>query len=389
MNTMKRAIHADWPDMARALIAIAIVGIASPAKAAALLETKRSCTGALLSTPQRLEVVGWDGDSRRALGETVYDYRVRCNDGERDGIDLFLTAERSDRFKREGNVLMHLQRTERQSVKIKDAGCRQVPKQVQVPPPDDEIRATCRNQRMPMACEIDMLAQRRWVTRMVEECWRAEYGTREIPIWETFPEDHAPLPRGARLVTVAATSPAVTETGGTTSPPTPSGGGSPLGVVLVVALLAGGSFYYVRRRNKEKLREEVASARSQMGGEQADFGASFRSEGDRAYGFHSSSAREEQQHSNGFERDSARESAYETAAESETRSPDDPPETLAEACALFNVTKDAPPEVINQIYRNMAKVWDVNLGSSEGDRKRREAKLKQLNVAKDFLLGKR
>jgi hypothetical protein len=383
--------------VARILIGMVVVGVsgtmACTAKAAVLLETNRSCDGALLSTPQRLELVGWDGDSRRALGEKVYDYRVRCDDGEREGIDLFLAAERSDRFKREGNVLMHLKRTERQSVKIKDAGCRQVPKQVQVPPPDDEIRATCRNQRMPMACEIDMLAQRRWVTQMVEECWRAKYETREVPIWEAFPENYAPLPRGARLVTVAATPPAVTGTEGTTSPPTPSGGGSPLGVVLVVALLAGVSFYYVRRRNKEKLREEVASARSQMGGEQADFGASFRSEGERKDGFHSSSARDEQRYSDASERESTfesgRQTRYEGNAEEEKRSPDDVPRTLEEACALLNVTTDTPPDEINRIYKAMAMVWHVDKVTSEADRKRHEAKMKQLNAAKDLLLGKR
>jgi len=85
----------------------AVVASAGPALATKYLKTNRSCSGDLLKQSQNLEIIGWDGDSREAHRRRVYDFRVRCDDGERDVIDLFLAAERSDRYKREGNVLSY------------------------------------------------------------------------------------------------------------------------------------------------------------------------------------------------------------------------------------------------------------------------------------------
>ncbi|MGD9784639.1 MAG: J domain-containing protein [Hyphomicrobiaceae bacterium] len=377
--------------------------LASAARADMALETNRGCEGTLLNTTQRLKIVGWDGDSRQALGQSVYDYRVRCDGGERDGIDLFIAAERSDRYKREGNTLMRLERTERKSVKIKDAGCEQVPKQVQRPPPDDEIRETCRNQRMPMACEIDMLAQKRWVTEMVEECWRAQFETRDEPVWASYPENHAPLPRGARIVKVAATPaaaatrPAVGQPQGMSGPMPQAGqqgsGGSWLGTILVAMLAAAGTFYYVQRKNREALREDVASARAQMGGDRADYGASFRDDGFREDGFRSSSESSERARSYAHEEEQAsqrqQEERHETKSEEPKPDEDELPTTVAEACKLLNVTPDTPPEMIDKIYKAMIQAWHPDKAKNDTERKLHELKSKQLNAAKDLLLKKK
>ena len=377
---------------------------ASVANAAAVLETNRGCDGNLHGATQRLEMIGWNGDSRDALGARVYDYGVRCEGDTRDAIDLFLAAERSDRYKREGNTLMRLERTDRQSVKIKDAGCEQVPKQVQRPPPDDEIRETCRNQRMPMACEIDMLAQKRWVTEMVEECWRAEYEMRDVPVWASFPDNHAPLPRGARIVKVAAkaaptaASAPVAATGGT-SAPTPvvgqqGSGASWLGTILIAMLAAAGTFYYVQRKTREMLREQVASARSQMGGDRADYGESFRRDEFRSDGFgSSSSAGAEQARTHSSEREEfserAGESHQEEKREEERRAPEAMPQTIEEACKLLNVTPDTPPEAIERIYKAMIQAWHPDKAGNDAERNLHELKSKQLNAAKDLLLKKK
>lgn len=377
---------------------------ADAAMAAVVLETNRACDGTLLSTTQRLEITGWNGDSRDSLGARVYDYNVRCEKGTRDAIDLFLAAERSDHYKREGNTLMRLERTDRQSVKIKDAGCAQAPKQVQRPPPDDEIRETCRNQRMPMACEIDMLAQKRWVTEMVDECWRAEYETRDVPVWASFPDNHAPLPRGARIVKVAAKAPPAAATApvgptGGTSAPTPvvgqqGSGGSWLGTILMAMLAAAGTFYYVQRKTREMLREQVASARSQMGGDRADYGESFRRDEFRYDGFGSSSsagAEHARAYSSQQEETSERaeETHHQSKQEKEERSPDVMPQTIEEACKLLNVTPDTPPEAIERIYKAMIQAWHPDKAGNDAERKLHELKSKQLNAAKDLLLKKK
>ncbi|MCB1521099.1 MAG: J domain-containing protein [Hyphomicrobiaceae bacterium] len=385
------------------LIWIILLAMSGSAHADVVLETNRACDGTLLDKAQRLEITSWDGDSREALGGRVYDFRVRCEEGERDGIDLFLAAERSDRYKREGNTLMRLERTDRKSVKIKDAGCEQVPKQVQRPPPDDEIRETCRNQRMPMACEIDMLAQKRWVTEMVEECWRAEYETRDVPVWASYPDNYAPLPRGARIVKVATKAPPaaatapVGPTGGTTAPTATAGqqgsGGSWLGTILIAMLAAAGTFYYVQRKTRETLREQVASARSQMGGDHADYGANFRDDGFRDDGFKSSSGGSERERSYAHEEDQASEGRHESRHETNTEQPkpdeDELATTVAEACKLLNVTPDTPPEMIDKIYKAMIQAWHPDKAKNETERKLHELKSKQLNAAKDLLLNKK
>ena len=45
--------------------------------------------------------------------------------------------------------------------------------------------------------------------------------------------------------------------------------------------------------------------------------------------------------------------------------------------------------VLHEMYRSLQKVWDVNKTQDPEERKLREQKKKQLNVAKDFILGKK
>lgn len=358
------------------------------ARADAVLETKRSCSGELSDATLRLHVTDWNGDSREAFGQRVYDYRVRCDDGgESDGIDLFIAAERSDRYTRDGNVLKRLERTDRKQVTTREAGCEQVPKQVREALSIAEVEDICRNAGDRPICEIEMLSKSRTVTKMVEECWRAQYETRDVPVWQSFPENHAPLPRGARIVKAspaAARAPVGTSSG--VAAPVASGQGSSgdtFWMFLLTALLAGGgSYYYFRNKTRDALREEVASARSQMGGERADYGESFRREGSGASGFHSSS-RSDDHHNAGDDQRYREPPKQEPPPKEES---DGIPRTIEEACELFNVTPDTPHEEIAKVYKSMAVVWHVDKATSEADRKLRALKMKQINAAKDLLM---
>ncbi len=68
---------------------------------------------------------------------------------------------------------------------------------------------------------------------------------------------------------------------------------------------------------------------------------------------------------------------------------EDLPRTLEEACALLNVTLDTPRDEVNRIYTAMARVWHPDKATGEADRERREAKMKRLNAAREFILGRR
>ena len=68
---------------------------------------------------------------------------------------------------------------------------------------------------------------------------------------------------------------------------------------------------------------------------------------------------------------------------------DELPQSRAQAYALLNIDEETTPEVANKIYRAMAQAWHVDRATDEADRKRREKKMKQLNAAKEYILGKR
>ena len=70
-------------------------------------------------------------------------------------------------------------------------------------------------------------------------------------------------------------------------------------------------------------------------------------------------------------------------------SSDEVPQSRAQAYALLNIDEDTQPEVANRIYRAMAQAWHVDLATDEADRERREKKMKQLNAAKEYIMGKR
>jgi len=380
---------------------LSVVMLHGPATAQSVLETRRSCTGTLLSAPQRLAIIAWDGDSREAHGRRVYDFRVRCRDGTtRDIIALFLAAERSDRWKRDGDVLAYRVRSERKRVMTREAGCKLVPKQVRTAPPLWEAQEACRGKAMPMACQLEYMAQDRWETRQVEKCWSARYETREVPVWQRFPVGHAPLPRGARIVQEAQIAlsgegrPAGREVAGwRQATPPRDGGPSSFWLIMVMALSAGGTFYYFRQRERQRLREEVAAARAQMGAGGAGFGADLGSAG---FGGDQWSDGRGSRPGGGPEGDDEQAWSYAAsgneghdragASSSKTGTGDGLPETLEEACALLNVTPETPREEVNRIYTAMARVWHPDKATSDADRKRREAKMKQLNAARDLIL---
>lgn len=113
-----------------------------------------------------------------------------------------------------------------------------------------------------------------------------------------------------------------------------------------------------------------------MGGERADYGASFRSDE-----YESSSTRSESSQSHSAARDEPPKREPPPAEES-----DGIPRTVEEACELLNVTPDTPHEEIAKVYKSMATVWHVDKAKSEADRKLRELKMKQINAAKDLLM---
>ena len=469
---MRRAWLANlWKTLvtAAACAVLCPFGI-SPVVAGPLLETSRSCSGTRLGQPQRLEIVGWDGDSREAHRKRVYRFRVKCDGRERDIVDLFVNAERSDRYKREGNTLLWRSRMEWRSVTTREAGCRQVPKQVRTYPSDAEARTACRGQANPYACMLEVQGQDRWVTQMVEECWRARYDRRQVPVWERFPAGYAPLPRGARIVQAAQVAGWRQQDSGSRGAVNSEGGPSSFFMLLVMALLAGGAFYYFRRRDRDALREKVAAARSQMGGGGGnDFGVRFDTGGFGSSGEHSQTGADRSE-AHAYARknfdacnelrhrvgdlcdrvetlatnlgrddlvkeartarqtisssdmkawlDRAEWGLYQTnaqkivdilegylremraaganqRAQSESdrhgeppraKSADDLPETLEEACDLLNVTPDTPREEVSKVYTAMARVWHPDKATGDADRSKREAKMKQLNAAKELLL---
>ncbi len=65
------------------------------------------------------------------------------------------------------------------------------------------------------------------------------------------------------------------------------------------------------------------------------------------------------------------------------------PTSRGEACALLNISEDTPIEIANRKYRNMAKAWHVDRATSEENRKLREKKLTELNVAMEYIRGER
>lgn len=67
---------------------------------------------------------------------------------------------------------------------------------------------------------------------------------------------------------------------------------------------------------------------------------------------------------------------------------DEDPKTLEEAYAVLNLKTNAVPEAVQKNYHALMKVWDVNDAAGDEDYKRREAKMKQLNAAKDFIVPK-
>ena len=67
----------------------------------------------------------------------------------------------------------------------------------------------------------------------------------------------------------------------------------------------------------------------------------------------------------------------------------DLPTSIEDVYVLLNIDADTPLEEANKVYWAVAKVWQVDGATGEEDRKRRYIKTTQLNVAKEFLTGKR
>ena len=136
--------------------------------------------------------------------EKIYDFNVECDGKEKHVLELFLASLSSNefaskRFKEEDGALYKRTGTRRKSVKIRDARCEQVPEKVRTYPSDAEARRACRGSPTPMGCEMEYQGRDKWVTEMVERCYRARYEMRDVPRWTAFPFGYAPLPKGARI----------------------------------------------------------------------------------------------------------------------------------------------------------------------------------------------
>lgn len=327
--------------------------------AAPFLEISASCEGRQSNSTQRFKIIGWNGQSRRVFSERVYDFRLDCNGSSRHIMDLFLSAASSDRYQKKGGTLYKHTRDERKSVMVRDEECKTEYVDDYCARTPAQLFEICKGDPL---CEIEHSAYD--CKRPRQRCRRAQYETRHVPVWEPFPTGYAPLPFGSRIVEVSEQRPQV----GTAQQPkaatapqlptSPSNGGPGFGTILLIFAAGAALFLFVRRH-----RPAVSwGQHSPSGGNQ------HRDE--------SSYFEDQTQPPQGDE------------AEKEKPS-DELPQSRAEAYALLNIGEETTPEVANRIYRAMAQAWHEDLATDETDRARREKKMKQLNAAKEYIMGKR
>ncbi|MCH8239997.1 MAG: hypothetical protein IIB62_08100 [Proteobacteria bacterium] len=328
--------------------------------AAPYLEMSTSCEGRQSNSTNRIKIIGWNGQSRQAYSERVYDFRVECNGSSQHIMDLFLSAASSDRYKKKGGTLYKHTRDQSKSVKVRDRECRTVYEDDWCARTPDELYKICRGNGL---CEIEFSAYR--CKRPRERCRSAKYETRYVPVWEPFPTGYAPLPSGARIVEVSEQRPQVAtvpQPKAATTPQlptkTPSNGGPGVGTLLLIIAAGAAVFLFVRRQ------------RPAVSGEQHSPGGGNQHRDESSY----------------FEDQTQAPQSDE--AEKEMPS-DELPQSRAQAYALLNIDEETTPEVANRIYRAMAQAWHVDLATDEADRELREKKMKQLNAAKEYILGKR
>ena len=349
--------------------------------AAPYLEMSRSCDGEKLDAKQRFKINDWDGESKRVQSEKIYDFNVECVGEEKHLLELFLTSLSSNefaskRYKEEDGALYKRTGTRRKSVKIRDARCEQVPEKVRTYPSDAEARRACRGSPTPMGCEMEYQGRDKWVTEMVERCYRARYEMRDVPRWTAFPFGYAPLPKGARIknVTERKVAQATTNTKassfsdvGPTGSITPSNKGPGIGTFLFFALLLGtGAYFYFNGLGAPP----PEGYRARMESKWAGFGGQQNHTFDEPQ-YETSSGGYQQQSSNRYDPQSG-----------------DLPTTLEEVYILLNISADTSLDVAKEIYWGMMKAWHVDHATSEKDRAHREMKMKQLTAAKDFLTGR-
>lgn len=321
-------------------------------------------TGVNCGDTNHHKIVNWNGRKAFAFSSDAYDFSIECNGSTRRIIDLFLSTANADRYQKRGGTLYKHTRDERKQVMVRDEQCHTVYEDDYCARTPDQLFQICRGDQL---CEIEHSAYR--CQRPRQRCRRAEYETRYEPVWEPFPVGHAPLPNGARIIEVAERQ---TATVPVTQPRPPSSGdGFRAGLLLLLICVGGFAFYWFNRKPKP------APSWQYSAGGGPRFEDVFEDVGD------------------GFEdRSSARqdEPRFEEPEDEELEpapDPDDIPRSRAEALALLNIDENTAPDVAKEIYRAMVKAWHESKITNEADRERYEKKMKQLNVAKDYIFGKR
>ena len=448
-----------------------IIGVASLA-AAPYLEMSGSCDGGYSNSTNRFKIIGWNGRNKQALSERVYDFSVECNGASKHIMELFLASASSGRYRKEGFTLFKQEGTRRKSVKVRDSGCKLVPERKRTYPSDAEARAACRGVPTPMACELEYQGQDRWITVQVERCWRAQYESRDVPVWKPFPSGYAPLPPGVRMVQVSerqSTSTSAQAKRSRSQSPTSSEDGSGFGAFMVFGLLAGVGAAIFLKVSNAPLSNRISAVRQSIARQYQGFGSDIPAEDFRrpADGLvrkqledelaeHNSTlsalkeSRELHQKASALvidleqlcgklnykKMDGQIESAKEVLKSkvllsllkgkdwhgfrdnvvsltealhghiahiqslntedrhsgkqgSKRPSDDELPTSRQEAYRLLNISEDTPREVANKTYRALAKKWHFDKATDEVDWQRRDKKMKQLNAAKEYILGKR
>ncbi len=153
------------------------------------------------------EIEGWDGESKRQHGETVYSFGIRCDGTYRHITEIFISGADANRYKLQGGTLLKHTKDDSQRVLARAEECRTVYESDYCERSQDEIMRLCRQSGLsndPNVCWLEYNSYR--CDKPVQKCEPARYETRYVPVWEPFATGYAPLPPGARIVKTSSAS---------------------------------------------------------------------------------------------------------------------------------------------------------------------------------------
>ena len=195
---------------AAVLVFVCGLSVLAPARAQSYaLEMNQDCFGRQTREAIKYPISNWDGESRRAHSETIYEFTVLCGGTPTALPRVFSQTAGSSRYRLRGATLYMHVRDERRQMPLSDAerGCRMETRVEGCARTPDELYQICRGNGL---CEIEHSAYR--CTRQEKVCSRPRTELRYVPVWEPFPVGYAPLPGGARIVELETPRPQVRPT---------------------------------------------------------------------------------------------------------------------------------------------------------------------------------